>query len=118
MYSSQPELSSNWTKVLYKRGRSTQEETEIEAKHTKQSEHWLNQTSTSKRYQALLEEECEAQQQKAGLESTPKPPPIHITNVKNISPLILLLVQIVKLRLSQTVRLKFSLKHLNPTEQL
>jgi hypothetical protein len=28
MYSSQPELNSNWTKVSYKRGRLTQEETE------------------------------------------------------------------------------------------
>jgi hypothetical protein len=43
MYSSQPELN-NYTEVLYKRGRSTQEETEREAKRTKESEHWLNQT--------------------------------------------------------------------------
>jgi hypothetical protein len=33
MYSSQPELNDNWTKVSYKRGRSTQKETEREAKH-------------------------------------------------------------------------------------
>jgi hypothetical protein len=32
-YSSQPELNDNWTKASYKRGRSTQEETEREAKH-------------------------------------------------------------------------------------
>jgi hypothetical protein len=43
MYSSQPELN-NWTKASYKRGRSTQEETKRETKHTKESEHWLNQT--------------------------------------------------------------------------
>jgi hypothetical protein len=41
MYSSQPELNYNWTKVSHKRGRSTQEENEREAKHAKQREHWL-----------------------------------------------------------------------------
>jgi hypothetical protein len=56
-YSSQPELNNNWTKVPYKRGRSTQKKNEREAKHTKESEHWLNQTSTSNRYTAPLEEE-------------------------------------------------------------
>jgi hypothetical protein len=70
MYSSQPELNDNWTKVSNKRSRSTQEEPEIKAKHAKQNEHWLNQV-----------------QQKAGPENTPKPP-IYITNVTNISPLI------------------------------
>jgi hypothetical protein len=53
MNSSQPELNDNWTKVSYKRGRSTQEGTKSVAKHTKESEHWLNQTSTSNRYSAL-----------------------------------------------------------------
>jgi hypothetical protein len=69
---------------------------ERDAKHAKESEHWLNQTSTSNRYTALLEEESEDQQQKAGLENTPKPPPIYITDVQNISPLIQLLEQIAK----------------------
>jgi hypothetical protein len=92
MNSSQPELN-NGTKVSYKRGRSTQEETEGEAKHTKDSEHWLNQTSSC--YTTLLEEESEDQKQKAGPENTPKPP-IYITDVKNISPLIQLLEQIAK----------------------
>jgi hypothetical protein len=72
MYSSQPELNNNWTKVSYKRGRSTQEETEREARHAKESEHWLNQTSTSSCYTAQLEEESEDQQQKAGPKYTPK----------------------------------------------
>jgi hypothetical protein len=62
MYSFQPELIDNWTKVSYKRGRLTQEETEREAKHTKESEQWLDQTSTSSRYTALLEEESDDQQ--------------------------------------------------------
>jgi hypothetical protein len=47
------------------------------------------------RYAALLEEESE-KQQKAGPENTPKPPPIYITDVKNIAPLIQLLEQIAK----------------------
>jgi hypothetical protein len=90
MNSSQPD---NWTTVSYKRRRSTQDRTDKEAKHGKQSEHWLNQTSTSNRYTALLEEESE-DQQKAGNENTPKPPPIYITDITNISPLIQLLEQI------------------------
>jgi outer membrane cobalamin receptor len=81
--------SSNWTKVLYERGRSTQEETEREAKH------WINQTSTSNRYTALLEEENE-EQHKAGPENLPKPPSIYIPDVKIISPLIQLSEQIAK----------------------
>jgi hypothetical protein len=87
MNSSQPELNGNWTKVSYKRGSSTQEGTEREAKHAKEREHWLNQTSTSNGYTALGEEESEDQQWKAGSENTPKPPPIDITDVKNYSPL-------------------------------
>jgi hypothetical protein len=94
MNSSQPELNDNWTKVSYERGRSTQEGNEREAKHAKESEHCLNQTSISNRYTALLEEESEDQQQKSSPENTPKPPPIYITNVTNISPLIQLQEQI------------------------
>jgi hypothetical protein len=96
MNSSQPELNDSWTKVSYKRGRSTLEGTEREAKHAKESEHWLNQTSNSNHYTALLEEESEDKQHKAGPENTPKLPPIYITDVKNISPLIQLLEQIAK----------------------
>jgi hypothetical protein len=36
MYS-QPELNDNWTKVSYKRGRTTQEENERGAKHAKKA---------------------------------------------------------------------------------
>jgi hypothetical protein len=60
MYSSRPELN-NWTKLSYKRCRSTEEENERETKHTTESEHWLNQTSTFNRHTALLEEESEDQ---------------------------------------------------------
>jgi hypothetical protein len=87
-FSFQLELNNNWTKVPYKRGSLPQYETETKPKHTKESEHFLNQTSTSIRYTSLLEEENEDQQQKAGPENTRKPSPIYITDVKNLSPLI------------------------------
>jgi hypothetical protein len=54
--------------------------TERDAKHTKESNQWLNQTFTSNCYTALLEEESEDKQQKAGPENTPIPPPIYIYN--------------------------------------
>jgi hypothetical protein len=76
--------------------RSTKAKTEREAKYTKESEQWLSQTSTSNRYTALLEEESEDQQQKAGPVNTPKPPPIYTTDVKNKSPFIQLLEQTAK----------------------
>jgi ribosome assembly protein YihI (activator of Der GTPase) len=52
----------------------TQEETEREGKQAKEREHRINQTFTSSRYAALLEEESEDQQQKAGPENTSKHP--------------------------------------------
>jgi hypothetical protein len=36
-FPSQPELNNNWTKVSYKQGSSTQDETKREPKHTKES---------------------------------------------------------------------------------
>jgi hypothetical protein len=57
-----PKELNNWINASYNGGRSTQDET----KHTKESEHWFNQNSASNRYTALLEEESEDQQQKAG----------------------------------------------------
>jgi hypothetical protein len=61
---------------------------------TKESVHWLNQTSTSSNYTALLEEESEDQQHKPGPENTPKPLPIYITEVTNNSSLMQLLKHI------------------------
>jgi hypothetical protein len=52
--------------------------------------------STSNHFTALLEEESEDQQQKSGPENVPKPPPIYINDIKNISPLIEVLEQIAK----------------------
>jgi hypothetical protein len=48
------EFSNNWAKLSYKRGRSAQDKIETKIKHSKESEHWLNQSSTSNRYTALL----------------------------------------------------------------
>jgi hypothetical protein len=50
---------ANWDKLWYRRGRSTQDGAAKEAKHDKQSEHWLNRTPASNRYTAVLEEESE-----------------------------------------------------------
>jgi hypothetical protein len=69
----QQELNNSQTKVSYKLGRSTGDEAERE---TKESEDRLNQTSTSSRYTALLEEQRKDQHHKANKENTPKPPPI------------------------------------------
>jgi hypothetical protein len=57
---------------------------------------WHNQISTSNCYTALLEEESEDQQHKAGPQNLPKQPPINTTDIKNISPLVQLLEQIAK----------------------
>jgi hypothetical protein len=86
----------NWNKVTYKRGRSTQEETKGEAKHAKESEHCLNQTSTSNSYTAHWKRNVKTSSKKAGPEITPKPSPIYITDDANISSLIQLLEQIAK----------------------
>jgi hypothetical protein len=65
--------TDNWIKPSYKRGRSTQDGTNKETKHAKQSEHWLNPTPTSNRYIALQEGENE-EPQKTGKEDIPPPP--------------------------------------------
>jgi hypothetical protein len=59
-----------------------------------ESENWLNQTSTSNCYTALLEK-LEDQKHKTGPENTPKRPS-YVTDVKHISPLTKLLEQIAK----------------------
>jgi hypothetical protein len=64
--------------------------------HSKESKDWLTQPSTSNHYTALLEEENQDQQQTSSPENMPKPPPIYITGIKNISPLIQLIEQIAK----------------------
>jgi hypothetical protein len=70
----------------------------------------------------LLEEDNNKQQQKVGPRNTPKPPPIYVTDVTTISPLIQLLEQIAKqqyeLKALKATRSKSSQRVLIPTEQL
>jgi hypothetical protein len=83
-----------WIQQSYKRSRPTQDDTSKHFKLAKQSDHWLNPTPTSNRFTALQDEELD-NQLPTGKESIPNPPPpIYITNVTNISPLIQLLEQL------------------------
>jgi hypothetical protein len=82
-----------WTQPS-KRGRSPPpDDAATHAKLHKQSDHWLNPTTTSNRFAALQEEEPDTPQP-SGKEPMPKPPPIYISNVTKISLLIQLLEQI------------------------
>jgi hypothetical protein len=89
------EPNDTWTKVSYKRNKPNHEEgIQREAKHLKESEYWLHPTPTSNRYTELVEENNDQQQQKFELANTLKPP-IYVSGVITISPLIQLLEQIV-----------------------
>jgi hypothetical protein len=69
---------------------------EVPTTAKKANTYWLNHHSTSSRYTSVLGEKSEDQRHKTGPENAPKPSPIYITGVKNISPLIQLLEQIAK----------------------
>jgi hypothetical protein len=88
----------------------------------KESEYWLHPTPTSSCYTTLLEVDDDQQQEKLGPGNTPKPPPIYVSNVKTISPLVHLLEQIVILnfKLNSTIhnQVKIEPKILIPIEQL
>jgi hypothetical protein len=86
------EPNDTWTKVSYKRSRPTHGEgIQREDKHLEESEYWLHPTPTSNNYTALLEEGNDRQQQKVDPVNTPKPPPIYVSGVIAISPLLQLL---------------------------
>jgi hypothetical protein len=68
------------------------------AEQIKENEYWLHLTLNYNHYTALLEENNDQQQQKVGPENTTKPPPIYVSYIITISPLIQLLEQIVELR--------------------
>jgi hypothetical protein len=89
--SSDPELYSAWTKISKKRGRPPQEDNIREAKHSKEDSYWLNPTLISNRYSALPEEDSSEYYQKSNIKTTPKPPPIFVSNITTISPIIQLL---------------------------
>jgi hypothetical protein len=104
MYFFQPGSGNKWTKVSNKRGRPTHERAPRQAKLVKESDHWLNPTSTRNRFSALMEDESEDQQQTADAGNTPKPPPIYVSDVTSIPPRTSELQNCnVKLRLSQAI---------------
>jgi hypothetical protein len=86
--SSDPELYFAWTIVSKKRGRPPQEDNTREAKHSREDSYWLNPTSTSNRYSALSDEDSSEHHQKSNIETTPKSPPIFVSNVTTVSTLI------------------------------
>jgi hypothetical protein len=93
-----PQLLLRLDQSLQKRGRPPQEDNTREAKHGKEDSYWLNPTSTSNRYSALSDEDSSEHHQKSNIETTPKFPPIFVSNVTTIFSLIPLLEQIAKLQ--------------------
>jgi hypothetical protein len=91
METNQPDT---WTVTTSKRGRPTQDGTPKDFKLAKLTDHWLNPIITSNRFTALQPEEIQDSNPPPGKEDTPKPPPIYITNVTIIPPLLQLLDQI------------------------
>jgi hypothetical protein len=86
--------SNEWITTTNKRGSLSQDDITREPKHIKSSEYWLTPTITTNRFTVLQQDELD-KTTIAGKETTPKPPPIYITNVTTISPLIQLLDQAV-----------------------
>jgi hypothetical protein len=83
-------------KPSHKRGCPTLEGTSKDFKPAKQSDHWLNPTPTSNRYTALQQKEELDNQLPIGKETIPTPSPnLHYQCHQHISPLILLLDQLV-----------------------
>jgi hypothetical protein len=66
------------------------------ANHIKQDNHWLNPTPTSNRLASLSDEEVTDHLQEAATDIRPKPPPIFVSDVTTILPLLQLPDQIVK----------------------
>jgi hypothetical protein len=82
--------------VSYKQSRSPNSGTVAKAKHSKESEYWLNQPATSNCSAVLQEEVSKEGQQRTRNSNTPKPPQIYVTGVQNISQMIQLLEQTAK----------------------
>ena len=90
----QQESVNNWKKVTYKRARPHQNTTSNNPKCLKTSQYWLDAPTTSNRYELLSDDEVGEAQTNSN--QPPKPPPIFVTGVRNITPLIQLLNQIVE----------------------
>lgn len=92
-----PSHSQNeWHTITYNRKRNRNNEEHGENQHqNKKQVYWLdNPTTTNNRYEGLSEEEMETTADIAKKE--PKPPPIFVSGVKNIKPLIQLLDELAK----------------------
>jgi hypothetical protein len=98
MSSSDPELYSAWTKVSKKRGRPTQEDNIREANIARKTAICFIPPQHPTVTQLSPNEDSSEHHQKSKIETTPKPPPIFVSNVTTISPLIQLLEQIAKLQ--------------------
>jgi hypothetical protein len=96
MSSTPQSANDNWTKVSYKRSRSSPDATEMESKQTKNTLHWLHppSTETSNRFSGLMEANSSDRQHNAAPEHPPKPPPIYIQDATIIPPLLQLLEQV------------------------
>jgi hypothetical protein len=79
-----------------KRSRTTQEDSIGNAKHNKEDNNWLHPTTTHNHHAALSDDENIDHLQRVATDSTPKPPPIFVSDVITIQPLLQLLDQIVK----------------------
>jgi hypothetical protein len=113
MYPSQPELNNNCTKVHYKRGRLTQEEIESKAKRTLAQPNFHFQSIHSSTRRSAAE---------AGPENMPKPPPIYVTDIKNILLLTQMLEKIAtqqyEIKVLADNQVKFQPKTSEPVKQL
>jgi hypothetical protein len=91
VYSSQEpnsNLTYQWQQVAYSRKRSRNQE-ESETPKKKKKEYWLGDPVTvNNRYSALADEET---MEGESSNTEPKPPPIFVSGVKNIKPLVELL---------------------------
>jgi hypothetical protein len=96
MSSTPQSANDNWIKVSFKRGLSSPDATEMESKHTTNTQHWLHppSTETSNRFSALMEADSADRQHNADPENPPKPPPIYIQDITTIPPLLQLLEQV------------------------
>jgi hypothetical protein len=87
--------SEQWIKPTNKRGRPSQDGSFKDSKLAKPSDHWFNPTPISNRFTTLQQDEDLNNHPPPGKEASLKHPPIYITSVTNIPPLLQLLDQIV-----------------------
>jgi hypothetical protein len=102
MDTSEPTPPDHWIRIPNKRTQPLSEDHHRETKHIKENHHWLHPTTTINRYSVLQDEEPEQPTRHNEPGKTPKPPPIYVSDVTTISPLIRLL--------EQTVRNQYELK--------